>query len=93
VLQQAGRPRARRRKGPADVDLSIIQSRHLRVPSPLGLMPSSALSPRPRRRLRSSSAAALASYVEVLVKVEINCPILLKFFSCPNPLVLSVFFV
>jgi hypothetical protein len=31
-------------------------------------------------------AATLGSY-KVLVEVEINCPLLLKFISCPNPLV------
>jgi hypothetical protein len=45
ALQQAGRPRARRRKGPERTST----------------VPSSSLLPRPRRRLRSSSSAALAS--------------------------------
>jgi hypothetical protein len=61
ALQQAGRPRAQRRKGPSYVDRGVIQSIRLCVPSPWGSAPSSALSPRPRRRLRSSSSAALAS--------------------------------
>jgi hypothetical protein len=64
LLQQAGRPRERRRKRPADIYRGIIQSRCLLVPFPWGSAPPSALSPRPRRRLRSSSSAALASYVE-----------------------------
>jgi hypothetical protein len=49
---------------------------------------SSALSLRPRDHLRSSSSA-LASWKD-LIKVDINFP-LLKFFSCPNPLMSSVF--
>jgi hypothetical protein len=58
VLHQVGRPRARRRKGPTDVNSCVIQSRRLlRVTSPSGSAPSSALSPWPRRRLRSSSSA------------------------------------
>jgi hypothetical protein len=61
TLQQAGQLRGRRQKGPADVDRSVIQSRRLCVPSPWGSAPSSTLSLRPRRRLRSSSSAALAS--------------------------------
>jgi hypothetical protein len=45
ALQQAGRQRARRRKGPERTST----------------VPSSVLSPRPRHRLRSSSLAVLAS--------------------------------
>jgi hypothetical protein len=45
VLQQAGRPRARRRKGPEQTSIT----------------PSSALSLWPRHHLRSSSSVALAS--------------------------------
>jgi hypothetical protein len=41
----------------------------------------STLSPRLWRHLLSSSSASLASY-KVLVKVKINWPLLLKFFSC-----------
>jgi hypothetical protein len=56
----AGRPVAytRRRKGLADVDHGVIQRRRLLVPSPWVLVPSSALSPRPQRRLQSSSSVA-----------------------------------
>jgi hypothetical protein len=45
AVQQAGRPRARRQKGPERTSTAS----------------SSALSPRPRRRLRSSSSVALDS--------------------------------
>jgi hypothetical protein len=57
----AGQPHARRRKGPANVNRDVIQSRRLSVPSPWGSVPSSVLSLRPRCYLRSSSLAALAS--------------------------------
>jgi hypothetical protein len=61
ALQQADQPRARRRKGPTNVDCGVIQSRRLRVPSLWGSVSSSALLPWPRRRLQSSSSVALAS--------------------------------